>query len=153
MTNMATKSALAVIDYLEKRFGIPRKVFDGYVIAGDLDEFTITTRDAQRFDRIRAVRRGIKFASVYRDLVKLSTAAVQMFGAHATKNTIELTDSELKEFVRGGILSKPDDGRVIEEGPVIARHMGLSIGLGIFRNGRIKSQVPREKRIEKLLSD
>lgn len=152
MTGMSDKNALALIEYLEKRFGIPRRVFEGYSIVGYRNDFHLMTKDVHRFDGLKAVRRGIKFASVYEDLVKLSTAAVQLFGAHATKNTIELTDTELSEFVRGGTIEKSDDGRPIEEGPVIGLHKGMPVGLGIFRKGRIKSQIPREKRIQKLTS-
>lgn len=142
-----------VLDYLERRFGIERKVFSQYVISGDEKWLFITSRPAADFAQLRAVRRGLKFALVYRDLVKLSTAAVQIFGRHASKNVLELDCDQMRRFVSGGTIEIAYDPADVEEGPVIVKHQGWPIGLGIYRAGRVKSQIPREKRIQKLLAD
>jgi len=142
-----------VLDYLERRFGIKRKVFDRYVICGDEKGLFIATGPAAGFAELRTVRRGLKFASVYRDLVKLSTAAVQIFGRHATRNVLELDLAQVRSFISGGIIEVTIAATCVEEGPVIVRHEGRPIGLGMYRAGRIKSQIPREKRVQKLIAD
>ncbi len=140
-----------ILVYLRERFGIEPKTFQHLTISGNRRIFSVTTPQAGKWNKLKAIKRGMKFLTCYPHLLKLSNAAVQKFGRYARKNTVVLNDVETRKFIQGQSLSKVDCPNLTGDGPVIVFYKNFPIGLAIYRDGLLKSQVPRDRRIKELL--
>lgn len=137
--------------YLHERFGLDNAAFKGLKIFRDRDQLFITTPEAYGFDRLKKAKIGLKLVEVFPSLIKLSTAGVQFLGRFATKNTITLSKDEMRKFVNGELIRYDAGKEVLLPGPVIVFYEKHPLGLAIYRDGLLRSQIPREKRIAKLL--
>ncbi|OPY51896.1 MAG: hypothetical protein A4E49_02057 [Methanosaeta sp. PtaU1.Bin112] len=77
---------------------------------------------------------------------KPTTSALQVFGRYATKNAMNLNKQEAMIFLEGG-------SQVIESGCdagyVVVFYRGDILGCGLYSHGKLISQLPKERRIEK----
>ncbi len=140
-----------LLSYLQERFGIAPNIFEEYSIYSDKNGFYSSTTEVKEFNKLKFEKKGIKSATDYPNLLKLSTSGVQFFGRYATKNSVNLDEADAKKFINGEIFNCSDDSTIFSDGPVIVSYRGHPLGLAIFRNGKLKSQIPREKRIAKLI--
>jgi len=67
---------------------------------------------------------------------------IQIFGHYATRARLDICEGELKKLATGTPL--PVDIE-IENGYVILLLNGQPLGLGLFINGMIRSQIPRKE--------
>ncbi len=145
---MSNEKVRFVLRYLERRFGIPPETFEGYEFfdAGDL---WILTPEAAALPIRTFKRKGLRFARYFdRDrTVKLTTAAIQLFGHRARKNVVRLNREQMLAYVEGRDLDlgpQPD----VEDGQVIVMYGPDALGSGLYRAGRLKNQLPKGRRIE-----
>ena len=132
-----------LFDELQKRFGFPDDLFRNWALVDHEDDVFITTPEVEEFSLVKPVRKGIRFARVFRHGIKPTTNAMQVFGRHATRNTIALNQAQALLFVRGEEMAITAS---VEDDFVIVQHEGFTLGVGLYRHGVLKSQVPRSRR-------
>jgi NOL1/NOP2/fmu family ribosome biogenesis protein len=137
---MTTKK---VFQELTRRFGFPEGLFDGWELVEHEDDVFITTQEAYGFDRLKIVRKGIRLARVFAHGIKPTTNAMQVFGRSATRNIIALDVQQAHAFIQGAAL--PVESQA-EPGFVIVMLDGLPVGVGLFKQGVLKSQIPHSRR-------
>ena len=134
-----------VVKWWEERFGVPEEVFEPY-------EFYLRGRNTiwalRKTDKLPA---GLRFEALGMVIMRRSkfgwkptTNAIQVFGQHARKNTVDLNEEQMRAFVAGLDVKGPFEG--VEEGYVVVRYRGLPLGCGLYRRGVLKSQVPKARR-------
>lgn len=135
-----------VLEYMKQRFGISKSVFKDYTFFIRGEKIWIASKDILQWkeEKINVQSVGILFARVFKT-IKPTTNAAQLFGIHAKKNVIELSKEELDQVLRGYDISK---GEEIENGYVILKYKNDVIGIGLNRNGRIKNQIPKSRRLK-----
>ncbi len=81
---------------------------------------------------------------------KPTTAALQVFGRHATKNLVRLKSDEAIIFLQGNSQMLPDycDPAGCEPGYVVVFYRGDALGCGLYSHGKLVSQIPKERRME-----
>jgi NOL1/NOP2/sun family putative RNA methylase len=136
----------SLTDGLAKKFGVLPDHFKDYAVFKSGDESYVSTREAFSFREVRAVRKGLEFAKVYDHEIKPDNDLVQIFGAHATRNLVDLKEYQLKKYLRGEII-KVDRLAGVEKGFVIMRFKNLPVGTGKYNGTEIRSSVKRERRI------
>ncbi len=118
---------------LERRFGIPRGVFDDYLaFRANAGTLSIVRRDLRVPAAPESVALGMPFFHIdMRDPRPTSGAAVK-FGALATRNVLELEGRRTMDFVFGREIALGDGeaGQVDGPGYVIGRGAGCLIGVG-----------------------
>jgi NOL1/NOP2/fmu family ribosome biogenesis protein len=132
-----------ILKEIRNRFGIPEEVFSNWKIveAGDL---WIMSEEAFKFPIKNFSRKGIRLVRVYRDGYKLTTAGIQIFGKYATKNVLEISPEQVKDYLEGKDLSVGSCNA--ENGQVIIKYGDDYLGSGIYVNGKVKNQLPKGRR-------
>jgi len=134
--------------YVERRFGIPRELFDKYVFLKKGKNIWIFSGDQgvlNDFKKIETI--GIKFLTVTRKFIKPTTAFLQIFGKYARKNIVELKkEEEMVEFMTGGMIKRKFNA---EKGFVIVKYHEDILGCGLYTNTGLLSQIPKSRRIDK----
>ncbi len=87
---------------------------------------------------------GLRMVSLKDRPWKPTTCALQVFGRYATKNAIDLDDSQAKVFLSGG--SQPVLAEC-ESGYVVVFYRGEVLGCGLYSRGCLASQLPKDRRI------
>jgi NOL1/NOP2/fmu family ribosome biogenesis protein len=134
-----------VLNYLKERFGIEPEVFREYslIVSGDV---WVTTREAESLPLRTWKRKGIRLARILKKGIKFTTAGMQVFGKYATKNIVNLErEEDAIRFMRGEDLTYTRDD--VEEGQVIVKFGEDILGSGLLRNGKLKNQIPKGRRI------
>ena len=96
----------------------------------------------QSASRLRVARAGLRAFQRIGEFVKPSTRMIQVFGSLATKARVEIDEVQLDALVRGETLHMELE---IEDGYVILLFAGHILGLGLFIEGKILSQIPRKE--------
>ncbi|NPA80012.1 MAG: hypothetical protein GXO29_03045 [Thermotogae bacterium] len=134
----------AVLRYVEERFGIPREIFNGFRFFSRGRDVWIVSEDVPELKHIN--RMGLRFARGGAENPKLTTAVIQIFGRHATRNTVSLDDEQLSRYLRG---EDVEVGEVpgVERGQVIVMYGEDALGSGLYDGRRVKNQIPKARRI------
>ena len=130
---------------LRERLGIPRDVFDRLEVIEDQETVFVGTPEVMEFDAVRPMRRGIRFARVYPYSLKPITFGMQVLGAQATRNVIDVSDEQTKLLINGGALSIDVEA---DNGFVLIRWRGFVAGVGFYKRPVLKSQIPRFRPVE-----
>jgi NOL1/NOP2/fmu family ribosome biogenesis protein len=131
-----------VFQGLTRRFGFPEQMFDRWAAVEHVDDVFIASPEAQEFDRLKVVRKGIRLARVFAHGIKPTTNAMQVFGRYATRNVLDLDSQQAHRFVQGEELQLE---AAVESGFVVVRHDGFAVGVGLYKPGVLKSQVPHSR--------
>lgn len=136
----------AVLDFFNRRYGIPRKRFSGHTFwekgAGRVWAFGGALPSPQAVEAV-----GLPIVRVRQPHWKPTTVGAQRFGEQATKNVLSLGESEANRFLRGDDLTIDWDG---EWGYLFVAHeLGERepiIGVGLYVHGELQSMVPKGRR-------
>lgn len=136
-----------VLDWWETRFGIPPTTFDGFTFwEKGAGKVWVLDGDVESPCPIEAL--GLRCLHTRQEYWKPTTNAVQRFGQAATRNRIHLGRDQAAAFVAGETLPIDWDG---EWGYLIATaDIGggrRPLGVGLFTYGKLKSQVPKGRRV------
>jgi NOL1/NOP2/fmu family ribosome biogenesis protein len=85
---------------------------------------------------------GMRAFQKIRDYVKPTTRMIQTFGHLATKARIDIDDGQLLTLIRRGPLNLELE---MNNGYVILMFEGRALGLGLFIDGAIRSQIPKKE--------
>ncbi len=134
-----------ILELLEKSFGIKRDIFEPMEFLRIGNDLYIMSKEVFTFRPMRVYRRGLRFAQIFSHSTKLATGAIQLFGKLAEKNTIQLSYAEAMMFAQGQEFSpyvKPTNSA---NGLVIAQYKQFPIGIGNYKDGRLKSLISRSQ--------
>ncbi len=136
-----------IFSYLEERFGLKRELFDGFEFLEESKGrvFMATKEAAYMAKVVTPVTLGLLFCRI-NGSIKISGNITQLFGKHATKSIVQLTEDQAKKFIEGEDLKieSPDCGN----GYVIVKYKDYSLGVGLLKEGEIKNMLPKAKRIK-----
>lgn len=135
-----------VVGWFEGRFGIDPAVFDGITFwEKGAGQIWAVAGDAPSPIAVETL--GLKALRTRQEHWKPTTNAVQRFGHHATRNTIELDAAAARVFVAGECQTLAWDG---DWGYLIAttEYCGESVplGVGLYTHGDFDSMVPKSRR-------
>ena len=162
-----SKEVRALADMVKQQWGCGLSGLSescGFLEGKNGDIFLIS-RDIERLDleRLRIDSLGLYFGEQKNSELRLSIEGSQLIGKLATRNVVEIDDSEFKDWIRGNDLEKsPDDCSgnkgtaaplsTLATGYVIIRHNTDFIGCGRCKEGKILNFVPKARRIGKSLA-
>ncbi|MCP5095863.1 MAG: RNA methyltransferase [Chloroflexi bacterium] len=154
---LSTSSRLCVeeerqpwINIVTERFGIDPALFDNHCIfrVGKKKVYVVND-DHQPIEKPVPDAYGMHFMRVDGRYPKLTTGSATIFGAHATRNRVELTEDQVIDFIARREL--PVQADQIQDctgnGYVMLRYQGAWVGQGALYmdgvNGRIESMFPK----------
>lgn len=129
--------------YFESRFGIPRRAFSGYIFftSGKGNSVWLAGREAlipgvePLFVGMRCLRLDVNS--------KPTSAFLQHFGRHATRNVVSLGNEEAEVFLAGGEFEADLDA---SSGYVACGYRGDVLGCGLYERGVLRSRLPKGMR-------
>ncbi|MCK4968542.1 MAG: hypothetical protein KAS12_05785 [Candidatus Aenigmarchaeota archaeon] len=134
---------------LDERFGISKNVFNDYHFIENEEKFWICSLDTTTIDFKNLRTEGIGMLFARKGLaLKPTTNMIQLFGNHATKNVVELDEEQKNKFLSGLDISELDAN--VDSGYVIVKYKNDSLGCSLYKEGTLKNQIPKAKRIKKL---
>jgi len=84
---------------------------------------------------------GLRLLRKVQQFWKPATYALQLFGSEATRHVLELNKEEAERFFGG---EKIFIDETFEPGYVIVKYLGVILGCGLFIQGALLSQIPRD---------
>jgi len=131
-----------VVEIMGSRFGIPPEAFEGV-------SFSLRGRNVWAFSLpeipdLAWETVGLRVISVRGRVPKPTTAALQLFGRHATKNVVDLGTEDALKFAAG---ERQRISAPVEDGYVVVSHGGDVLGCGQYLDGELISLLPKERRI------
>jgi len=135
-----------ILGFLDNEFEIPADSWDHFRFFFNLEEVWMTSDAWDGRPRGTVTRLGVKLARSQRGgRWKLSTNAAQVLGKQLGSRSVDLrSEEEVNTFLGGGMVR----GDWTLEGAAVARWHGTVLGVGVLRDGVLKSQVPRGRRGE-----
>jgi NOL1/NOP2/fmu family ribosome biogenesis protein len=126
---------------MEERFGIPRGIFDGFLLLKTSRSWHVLSNSAhfEQAVRLKSVQAGLKAFERVGSFIKPATRFIQLFGCHATKAVVKIDRFKLRRLLGGErIIPDYDWGK----GYVILAVDGYGvIGLGLLVGGQVMSQL------------
>ena len=134
-----------LLDRYSKYFGATVDDLRRYALFKYRDDDIISTPEVFSFREANAIRKGLEFGRIYGQDVKPDNDFVQLFGADATKNVIDMKEWQVTRFLKGETVKVRE---VLDAGKgfVIIRYRGLPIGVGKYNGSEIRSAIKRERR-------
>ena len=130
-----------LLSYMYDRFGIPRNIFDGYLLFTKKKTFWFLAGSSliSAVSHLKIKRLGIKAFQEIGSFIKPTTRFIQSFGSMATKAIFNIDENQLKELLNGEYLLMEEN---LENGYVILSFKGQVLGLGLLINRKVRSQLP-----------
>ncbi|AGK60404.1 hypothetical protein Asulf_00375 [Archaeoglobus sulfaticallidus PM70-1] len=94
---------------------------------------------------VRAVSKGLYFATIEKDGLRLSMEGSFIVGKVAKKNVVEVDEEKALRWMRGEAIEINQTD--VSEGYVILKYGSYFIGCGKLRNGKIINFVPKDRRL------
>jgi len=133
-----------VIDLYLQQFGILKNSFADYAVYQKYDTYYIATPEAYAFFEISGIRKGLEIGRIYGNNLKPDNDFVQIFGTDARRNIVEVTEWELKKFLKGENIKSPNG---LDEFVIIS-FKDLPLGVGHLNKNEIKSTIKPARRIK-----
>jgi len=131
-----------LLGYLRHRFGISRAVFSNYYLYKRRRTVWLFSEDDRLRDlaslQVEAV--GMPLLRWVGTYLKPTSVALQLFGAHADKNVVNLTSDQLRDLVEKKEIKNEFAG---SSGYVIVASNSVIIGCALYLPGRLISQFSR----------
>jgi len=135
---------LALLAYLEIRFGVRPELFEDYLFFRKQKSWWIFRKTPLLADvsRMKISRMGVKAFQQVGRFIKPTTRFIQTFGHHASKARLVVEEGQLLEIMEGKGF---DVDLGIDPGYVILS-LGERrvVGLGLYVNGLLRSQISKK---------
>ena len=130
---------------IEEQWGAVPDLFSKVAFAKSKERIYMVNRDLDRIDleQLRINNVGIYIAEVKNTQVRLSIEGAQIIGPVATRNVHEISEDQLKEWLKGNDVEVDGD----YDGFVILRCGDDFVGSGKFKEGTIFNYVPKARRL------
>lgn len=143
---MNSKEVRSILEAVKQQWGAGLSPGCGFLEGKDGDIFLIS-RDIEKLDleRLRINSLGLYFGQFRNNELRLSIEGSQIVGKAATRNIVELDDSEFRQWLGGNELEKSLS--TLGSGYVIIKHNSDFIGCGKYKDGRMLNFVPKARRV------
>lgn len=132
-----------ILGIIEQQYGA-RWNLDGVLLMNNQNRLFLATREAASHNiKARIDRIGLYIGEVRFGEIRLSIEGSQIIGRIAKKNVVELSDDEIREWLKGNSIEKD-----LERSFYIISHKGDYLGCGKCVNGKILNYVPKERRVK-----
>ena len=143
-----SKEVRALAEMVEQQWGCDLSSLSescGF-LEGKTGDIFLISRDIERLDleHLRIDSLGLYFGEQKNSELRLSIEGSQLIGKAATRNVVEIDDSEFKDWIRGNDLEKSPDNC---SGYVLVRHSADFVGCGRCKEGKILNFVPKARRV------
>jgi len=129
-----------IFEYFEERFGIPKSAFKDYQLyVGVKEKYYLGPKT---IDKPAIVSPGLLIARAEKQ-VKPTSNFLQLFGHLSTKNVVELSKKDAKQYIEGYDLRVKTNA---EHGYVILSYLGNFLGCGFLKDGLVTNNLPKAKR-------
>ncbi len=133
---------------IKKRFGIDSSVFSDYLLVKKWQYIEIRTKQSKGFSSFPMIQNmWIPFGEIIDSVFTLSFFSAQVFGKHASLNSLDLIDVDQSEQYRTGkdINIKKEQLSNCSVWQVIVTYDNIVLGTSLLqKSGVLKNQVPRE---------
>jgi NOL1/NOP2/fmu family ribosome biogenesis protein len=128
--------------YLESRFGIDSAVFNDFLLLKRNKSWWFLRQSAfiGYASLLKVSSVGIKAFQMVGKYIKPTTRIIQIFGHHSLRAVLELSQSDINKIIEGRHIFAD---MKIDNGYIILSYRGAILGLGLYIDGRISSQMPR----------
>lgn len=136
----------SVADLWHSRFAVPESAFSGYLFFRKAKSIWAISDAA--LPRLSYESLGMRIMNCKDRPWKPTTAALQIFGRGASKNTINLDSNFARTFLEGKT-QDVDEAAVFscEPGYVVVFYRGDVLGCGLYSHEKLVSQIPKERRM------
>ncbi len=144
-TILNAKEKKSINALLEQQWGFTKKL-DYVYLMNRKNRIFFTNRDIERLDTkaLRVNSAGVYVGELLHDKeLRLSIEGSQLIGKHATKNVVEISKEQMRQWLKGNDLDI--DG--LDATFVIIRCGDDLLGSGKVKEGRILNFVPKTRRI------
>jgi len=140
------------LEELNQRFGVEPDYFGSYHLFTRKNDVWCSTPEAGELKLAGIVRRGLRIARVFDFSVRPTTNAVQLLADSIKRNKVDLNELEAKLFLAGRtqeieVPKGEESEEGVTDGFVVAFHKGFALGIGLLTGTKLKSQVPRSRRV------
>lgn len=146
--NNSTPNQNDVLEYLEKRFGMHRPIFEGFTFyLASRGRVFIGPQKVPQLPNIASV--GLIAGRISKS-IKPSSNLLQIFGKFVTKNFIELDKNKTLEFLKGNdLILTPSEIGNTTDGYVLLKYLNYPIGCGLLKGKKdLKNMLPKAKRLK-----
>ena len=128
--------------YLEERFGISPSVFDEYLLLKRNKSWWFLRQSdlVEKASSLRVCMTGLKAFQMVGRYIKPTTRLIQVFGHLATRSILPISSDDIKKMIDVQYISSD---MKIDNGYIILCFRNASLGLGLFIDGKVISQIPR----------
>lgn len=127
------------------RFGIEEEVFAGYNFFQKAQ--SIWAISEASLPRLSYEALGMRIMNTKERPWKPTTSALQIFGRYSKKNLVDLDHEQAMIFLTGNSQIIQSDS---ETGYVVVFYRREVLGCGLYSNGKLVSQIPKERRLASL---
>jgi len=127
---------------MEERFGISRFFFDDYLLFKKNKSWWLLSRSEfiTRASILKVWVVGFKAFQRVGEYIKPTTRLIQSFGYHATKAVFNINSEGIKKLADGYAIYTD---MALDDGYIILSLNNINVGLGLYIDGKITSQIPR----------
>jgi len=138
------KQVNAILDELKEYYGIKELKLDYAFMQNTKDKVYLISKDIKNINlkSMRVNGLGLYFLNISRGL-RLSIEGSQIVGKGATKNIYEVTDKDLKDWLKGYDLDCDDI-----YGYRLIKNKNDFYGIGFAKENKIKNFIPKYRRIK-----
>jgi NOL1/NOP2/fmu family ribosome biogenesis protein len=131
-----------LFSYLENRFGVACSIFDEYFLLKKNKSWWLLRQSdhIRHASSLKVWMTGLKVFQTVGRYIKPTTRMIQVFGHHAVRAVLNISEDDINKMAQGRHISSDME---IDNGYIILSFKGAVIGLGLFIDGRITSQIPR----------
>jgi NOL1/NOP2/fmu family ribosome biogenesis protein len=131
-----------VLGYFEERFGIDLSAFDGFILFERPQAFWLLSDSPhlRELAHLRIRTTGIPVLRKIQHRLKPTTSAIQIFGATAVRNVVDLRPEQVLHILKGGGMNLD---LPLSSGYVILAQGTHILGCGLYTGTRLLSQIPR----------
>ncbi|MFH1127350.1 MAG: hypothetical protein ABIG84_07465 [archaeon] len=148
---MNAKEKKEFLRQVEDLYGIDRSILKDHEYLSNSEKVWIASRNILKGNSARLTIEGVGmlFARISKDSgsIKLTTNAIQLFGRHMTKNILVLEKEDAQKYVRGLDISGLQQTGCA--GYVVVKSGRDYLGCGLYKDGCLKNQIPKQRRIKK----
>ena len=98
--------------------------------------------DGLPLDNLRVDKLGMYVGTIQADGFRLSIEGSELIGPQATKNILDLSFEQMREWLKGKDIEGPEGNSFI-----LLRHNSYWLGCGKLKEGRILNYIPKNRRI------
>lgn len=143
-----------LLNYLHNLYGIDTKIFDDFIFLKLGKDVWITNKATKNFlafkNKLKINSLGIRAIRNAFDVPKLTTNFAIFLNDKITKNSYDMNDKELDEYTHGyEIIPQSLEGL---KNYLIMKNKNQVYGIGLIIDNKIKSQVPKGRKLKNQLS-